>query len=229
MSKWSPSPVNDELGAPLPRVGKRPHTKAKRTRIIHAAKRHFAKHGYEDARMQDLAKELGIAKGSIFQHFGTKKRLLLEALRSTVSFHQTYLDAPTDVVNKGFFATLRYWFEWADSMSPEEWIGFRLWIIGTHATGLDVRREISRLWRTEDPPGALAFIRFGIERGQVRTDIDPGMLAKTLNLMVDGFLEARLAEELDPGFFRNNDNQGEPIPDRIDECLELIRSALGSR
>ncbi len=229
MTLKPPQPSRDDLSGPPSHLGVQSRAKARRAQIIEVAMRHFAKYGYEDARMEDLAKELGIAKGSIFQYFGSKKRLLLEALRSSASFNQTYLDAPADVVNRGFFATVRYWFEWAGSLSPEDWIGFRLWIIGNHATGLDVRREISRLWRTEDPPGALAFIRFGIKGGQVRTDIDPVMLAKTLNLMVDGFLEARLAEELDPGFFRNNGNQEQPLPDRVDECVELIRSALGKR
>lgn len=85
MSEESPEPITDDLGAPLPSVGKLPATKAKHARIIKAAKRHFAKHGYDEARMEDLAKNLGISKASIFQYFGTKSRLFLEALKNSAS------------------------------------------------------------------------------------------------------------------------------------------------
>jgi hypothetical protein len=50
----------------------RPRTEAKRGRITEVAMRHFAEHGFESARISDIADELGIAKGSIFQHFGTR-------------------------------------------------------------------------------------------------------------------------------------------------------------
>ncbi|MEE9219656.1 MAG: TetR/AcrR family transcriptional regulator [Acidobacteriota bacterium] len=229
MTMKSHQPSRDDLSGPPPHLGVQSRARARRAQIIEAAMRHFAKYGYEDARMEDLANEIGIAKGSIFQYFGSKKRLLLEALRSSASFNRTYLDAPADVVDRGFYATLRYWMESVDSLSREDWIGYRLWIVGNHAAGLDVKHEISRLLRAEDPPGALAFIRFGIERGQVRTDLDPLLLAKTLDLLMDGFMDARFAEECDPGFFRNNGNQEQSLPDRADECVELIRSALGKR
>jgi AcrR family transcriptional regulator len=50
----------------------RPRSEAKRSRIIEAATQHFADHGYHAARVGDIAIALGIAKGSIFQHFGSK-------------------------------------------------------------------------------------------------------------------------------------------------------------
>ena len=224
-----PVPITDELGPPLPKVGKQPSTKAKRARIIKAARRHFAKHGYEDARMEGLANELGIAKGSIFQHFGSKKRLLLETLKRSHLMYQTYLDAPSEVLEKGFFETVRYWLEWANCLSSEDCVSFRLWLVGNYGTGLDVKREISRMFRTDDPSGVLPFVRMGVESGVVRDDIDPVMIARTLDLMVHAFEEARITEECDPGFFRTNGEFVDANPDRVDQYLELIRSAIGKR
>jgi AcrR family transcriptional regulator len=54
-------------------------SEAKRDRIVQAAMRHFAEHGYQGARVEDIAAELGIAKGSVFQHFGSKAGLFLSA------------------------------------------------------------------------------------------------------------------------------------------------------
>jgi AcrR family transcriptional regulator len=36
---------------------------AKRDSIVECAMRHFAEHGYQGARIEDIAAELGIAKG----------------------------------------------------------------------------------------------------------------------------------------------------------------------
>jgi TetR/AcrR family transcriptional regulator len=39
----------------------------------------FAEGGYQGAKVEDIATELGIAKGSIFQHFGSKAGLFFAA------------------------------------------------------------------------------------------------------------------------------------------------------
>ena len=53
--------------------------------IVEAAMRSFAEHGYQGARVEDVAIELGIAKGSIFQHFGSKAGLFRTASRSSAT------------------------------------------------------------------------------------------------------------------------------------------------
>jgi AcrR family transcriptional regulator len=70
----------------------RPRSEGKRTRIVDAAMRHFAEQGYDAARVGDLAATLGIAKGSIFQHFGSKDGLFLEVYKkATRSFRATWM------------------------------------------------------------------------------------------------------------------------------------------
>src|SRR5215471_18653050 len=86
-------------------------SEAKRGRIIEVATRHFAEHGYHDARVGDIAAALGIAKGSIFQHFGSKDGLFFEVYKRAVRSFARYLDAPAEVRQVGFFEVLRYWLE----------------------------------------------------------------------------------------------------------------------
>ena len=52
---------------------------------------------------------LGIAKGSIFQHFGSKDGLFFEVYKRAVRSFPKYLDAPADVRAAGFFDILYYW------------------------------------------------------------------------------------------------------------------------
>src|ERR1700685_2901036 len=87
----------------------RPRSEAKRTRIIEAVTQHFAEQCYHAARVGDIAVGLSIAKGSIFQHFGSKDGLFFEVYKRAVRSFPKYLDAPADVRAAGFFGVLRYW------------------------------------------------------------------------------------------------------------------------
>jgi AcrR family transcriptional regulator len=71
--------------------------------------RHFAEQGYHAARVGDIAAALGIAKGSVFQHFGSKDGLFFEVYKKAVRSFPRYLDAPAEVREQGFFEVLRYW------------------------------------------------------------------------------------------------------------------------
>src|ERR1700756_764184 len=84
----------------------RPRSEAKRARIIEVAMRHFAEQGYHAARVGDIAAQLGIAKGSVFQHFGSKDGLFFEVYKKAVRTFPAYLDAPADIQAGGFFEVL---------------------------------------------------------------------------------------------------------------------------
>src|SRR5947208_14211247 len=88
-----------------PRSAVRPRTEAKRDRIAEVAMRHFAENGYQGARVEDIAMELGIAKGSVFQHFGSKAGLFLAAYKKAVTALPPWQDAPETVRAAGFFPT----------------------------------------------------------------------------------------------------------------------------
>ena len=73
--------------------------------------RHFAEHGYRGARVEDIAAEVGVAKGTVFLHFGNKEGLFLAAYERAVRELPTWLEAPPEVVEQGFWAVLDYWIE----------------------------------------------------------------------------------------------------------------------
>src|SRR6202451_4203867 len=100
----------------------RPRSEGKRTRIVDAAMRHFAEQGYDAARVGDLAAMLGIAKGSIFQHFGSKDGLFFEVYKRAVRSFSKYLDAPADVRGAGFFEVIFYWLGRNEHLLREDWI-----------------------------------------------------------------------------------------------------------
>ena len=54
----------------------------KKTAILQCATRLFALKGYKDTSMSELAKNVGIAQGTIFYHFKTKQDIFLEILKT---------------------------------------------------------------------------------------------------------------------------------------------------
>jgi len=209
---------------PRPQAG--PRLAAKRARIVDAAMAHFAEQGYHAARIEDLSAQLDVAKGSIFQYFGSKAGLFLEVYKKAVRSFPTYLDSPSQIRERGFFEILRYWLLRTERLVREDWIPYRVALLGNYGVDLSLKREINRFLLAEDPYGSNAFVRLGIARGEVRSDIDPALIVSIVDWTMERFQDALLTEELDPGLFPH---PGDPEKNqiRINQFLEVLRGAVG--
>ena len=206
----------------------RPRSEAKRSRIVEAATHHFAEHGYHAARVADIALALGIAKGSIFQHFGSKDGLFFEVYKRAVRSFAKYLDAPSDVRHAGFFSVLHYWLVRTERLVHEDWIPYRISLLGNYGTDLALKREINHFLIAEDPYGTVNFVRFGLERGELRNDLDTEMMVSIIDWIVERFQNALLTAELDPGLFRRQGELAEKKEARIQQLLAVLQRAIGS-
>ncbi len=206
-----------------------PRSQAKRQKILDASTQHFAEHGYQATRVEDIARKLNIAKGSIFQHFGSKEGLFLECYKKVVGGLPRYEEAPAHVLKEGFFATVKYWLETAESRIDNDWMAFRISVIGDYGTSLTLRKEINRFLGADDPYGVGSFVRMGISRGEVRDDIEPEILGITLQWMIERFEDACAAEELDPGLIRRRAPTSASGRTAADQYLELMRGAFARR
>jgi len=201
---------------------------AKRERIVECAMRHFAADGYHGVKVEDIATELAIAKGSIFQHFGSKAGLFLECYKRAVTMLPAWLDAPERVKAEGFFATVSYWLERTEHLIQEDWVPFRVALIGDHGVELDLKRDINRFLVSEDPYGTLDFVEWGQGLGEVRTDVDLEMIVSIVDWLSDRLQDALVSEEMDPGLFHRFRAQPERQQMRVDHFEILLRSAIGA-
>jgi TetR/AcrR family transcriptional regulator len=206
----------------------RPRSEAKRGRIVDVAMQYFAEHGYHAARVGDIATALGIAKGSVFQHFGSKDGLFFEVYKRAVRSFPKYLDAPAEVQQAGFFEVLRYWLARTEHLLREDWIPYRISLLGNYGTDLTLKREINRFLIAEDPYGTVPFVRFGLDRYEVRKDLDVEMVVSILDWTLERFQDALLTAELDPGLFRRQGELPEKKDARIQQFLDVLQRAIGS-
>ncbi len=186
----------------------------------------FAEHGYRGGRVEDIANDVGVAKGTVFLDFSSKEGLFLAAYRRAVSSLPAWLDAPEDVVEAGFWATLDWWLERTEEIGRQDWVANRVAMIGRHDAGLSLRRSIDRFMRSEDPYGTLEFVEFGVRRAEVRSDVDVEMLASMLDWVAERFQDALVSEDLDPGLIHRAPERRSM---RIREFVEVLRGGIEDR
>jgi AcrR family transcriptional regulator len=200
---------------------------ARRERITAVAMEQFAAHGYESTRAEAIAAAAGVSKGAVFGYFGSKAGLFLAAYEAAASSFSKYLDAPASVLDAGFFAVITHWLEHTPQLVRENWVPYRVTLLGNYCSDLQLRRSITQFLQREDPYGTRAFVRLGIDRGEVRTDIDAAMIVSMVDWLMDRCQDAIVTEELDPGLFSHHAASAELRDVRLRQFVELLRGAVG--
>ena len=189
--------------------------------------RQFAEHGFRGAHVEDIAHDVGVAKGTVFLDFGSKEGLFLAAYQRAVRMLPAWLDAPEERRRAGVLGDAGLVARSAPRSSRRPIrcrTGSRR--SGGTTPGLGLRQPIDRFMRSEDPYGTLEFVEFGVQRGEVRDDIDPEMIASMLDWLAEKFQDALVSEDLDPGLIhRRPERRGM----RIKEFVEILRDGIYGR
>jgi len=200
----------------------------KRSLILDAAMRHFAEHGYEASRVGDMANHLGIAKGSVFQHFGSKDGLFFEAYKSALRSLPPYLDVPPEVKDAGFFAVVRYRLSGSAHFLEKYRVPYRIVLLGNYGSDLSLKKRITRFVATDDPLGAAAFVQMGVDRGEIRPDVDQFLITSFLECTFERMHDFLLTAEVDPELFHRTANSHANKERMIDHFLIVLRGAIGT-
>jgi TetR/AcrR family transcriptional regulator, fatty acid metabolism regulator protein len=153
----------------------------KRRLILDAAVRVFAREGYHDARVGDIAKEAGVAYGLVYHYFTSKEAVLESVFRETWGL---MLAAIRDVEERGGPApdqlrrvcklVLRAWGNDPDLVRV---------LVREVARSPQIQREIDEIGQAF---GALERI---VERGQDEGTFTTDLSARMVALMLYGALE----------------------------------------
>jgi len=190
----------------VPRVSSDQLT-ARRQHILDGARSCFSRFGYEGATVRRLEQATGLSRGAIFHHFRDKDALFFALAEQDV---QRMVDV---VAADGLVQVMRELLASPDSLETG-WTGTFLEVARRSRTDESFRER----WRGRSV-ALSAAIRERLERqaaaGVLRTDLPVGVLARYLELVLDG-LVAGLAG-------------GRPAPDderALGAVLDLVEGAV---
>lgn len=161
-----------------------------RQRVIEAACRCFAQHGYGAATNNVIAEMAGVTAGSVYYHFGAKRKLfeaVCEYVYGNIVTRSRIAMAGAHTVPELLRAILMESIR-INHESPEL-AGF------VAAAPVDARRhaDLTEIFaeKTEGMRASLAeAVRAGQEGGHIPADADPLLVAGMISAVVDGFANA---------------------------------------
>lgn len=218
------TPVSSEM--PIRRTS--PRGEAQQQRILSEAAIVFSELGYNATRLEDVAARVGLSRSGILRHYGSKERLFLETYKRAIEELPGWFDAPDEVLEQGFFATLRYWLL-RSAAEPPNSVAYDIYYLGRFCSDRSLHSAITSFMRSEDPERTLEFVEFGVEQGEVDPSLDVYLVAAYIDWMVDGFEGSGYSEDFDRGgVFRHGADRASNAQRQTDAVIGLIRRAIGT-
>lgn len=176
-----------------------PHASERRQGILDAARRLFDRLGYAATTMEAVAVEAGVAKGSIYNYFGSKRDLFREVFTTSLAADDAAA-AEVLVSSDGPARKLGRLFDlWFEELPRYRRIGglvLEFWAEAAHQRETDLHHILTDLYEKHRRP-AREVIAAGIASGEFRSDLDPDDAASLIFAVSDGLLVRSI---LDPTF-----------------------------
>ncbi len=182
----------------MPRVS-HDRLEARRTQILEACRRAFARHGYEGATVRVLEAETGLSRGAIFHHFRDKEALFLALAEDDAA------RTAERVGEAGLVQVMRDLGE-----KDAGWLGVQLEVRRRLRTDPDFA---ARWAQRQQAVASATADRLSRQRdaGIVRDDVPIALLSDFLGLVLDGLVSALAA--------------GMP-PEHLPGVLDLVEDAV---
>lgn len=161
---------------------------ARRRAMLQAAAELISERGFGETRIADVAKRAGTSSGLVIYYFGTRDRLLVDALRFS---EEAYYAAASQVLDeqRDFRKRLTMLVEWSCiPQLPGEVTGswglwLDLWATALrHAEVREARVELDARWRDL----VERIVREGMETGSVGRGVDARRFALSFTVVLDG-------------------------------------------
>lgn len=190
----------------------------KKERVMRAAIAEFQANGFEKAKIEVIAQNAGVAKGSIYQYFDDKKELFIYSVTWALEYFMKVIDRQTPLQNMDVY-------EYFLSGSRERFellkrepllVEFSMDVVSGKYGSLakEANSELNRIGEEYE----LRLIANGKKRGTIRDDLDD----KVLLLFFQGVTE-RFSKEI---MAKAKDFKYEPTDEQFGELECLIKSMI---
>ncbi len=200
----------------------------KQARIIEAALREFADKGYQQASLNVIVADSGIAKGSLYHYFTDKSGIFLYVFDFAIAVVRRVLVQVKDgTAEEDFFSRLE-----RSLLAGLEFIRQHPQIYGIYLKILfdqqvPQRQELLQRVRQYAADYLHSLLRQGLARGELRPDLPAASVVFLLDALLDRFLQAATVPAFDVVLGLE---QADPdsVRQRVRELLEVLRRGLAA-
>jgi len=201
----------------------------KKDRILDSAIEEFADHGFRQASINRIVRDLGIAKGSIFQYFGSKEGLFHFVFDHAVELVRRSLrQVKQETTETDFFERVRRSILAGIQFIRRHPRVYRIYLKMIFQEDFPLRAEFLQQVHLFSGEYLRPLVEAGIARGELRPDLNVEMSVFFLDALMDRFLQAYCVSFLDAGAGLYQADEGE-VDKRVDEFIRLLRNGMGSR
>ncbi|MEM5789956.1 MAG: TetR/AcrR family transcriptional regulator [Syntrophobacteraceae bacterium] len=200
---------------------------SKKARILDAAVSEFALHGFRQASVNRLVDRIGIAKGSLFQYFGSKEGLFQVIFNHAVELvRQSLRQVKHETSGTDFFERIR-----ESTLAGIRFINshpriYRIYLKMIFQEDFPLRAEFLEKVHLFSAEYLRPIVEAGISRGELRQDLDLEMAVFMLDALMDRFLQAYCVPFLDAGaqIYQASDPE---LERKVTEFVKILRLGMG--
>lgn len=202
----------------------------KQEKIMRASINEFTRHGFEKGNIGEIAKEAGVAKGSMYQYFENKRELFLDSIKWALDLlmkkyakYLTLQDKTMDIFDFLYLNAKNSWYQMREER--EVVIFIQDVFLGKYKSFTD--ESMTYMTKLTDDY-LLKLIQEGKNNGSIRTDIDDQLLALyvtgvSLKIKEHWMNQARsLGEDL-------VDEDFEDYESDIKAMIDLLKNGMGGK
>jgi AcrR family transcriptional regulator len=201
---------------------------AKKGKVLDAAVEEFSLHGFRQASVNRMVERIGIAKGSLFQYFGSKEGLFQVIFSYAVDLvRQSLRQVKRETAGADFFVRIKE--------STLAGIGFiqrhprvyRIYLKMIFQEDFPLRAEFLQQVHLFSSDYLRPIVEAGIARGELRPETNVDMAVFMLDALMDRFLQAYCVPFLDSGAHIYQAEDAD-LESKVDEFIKLLRLGMGA-
>lgn len=188
---------------------------ARPSEIIEAAIAIFAERGFGAARLEDVARRAGVAKGTVFVYFPTKDDLFRAVAQTVLTSHLERLQGAAADLDRPIAELVPMLLTQAAAVIGEGRLPAMMRLLVAESRQFP---DLARVWHDEVVSKVLGMLTLAIERAQARGEIKPG----NARLYAFSIMGPMLASALFREVFRDT----APLPDLRELAEQHARTIL---
>ncbi|WP_428545363.1 TetR/AcrR family transcriptional regulator [Profundibacter sp.] len=190
---------------------------AMRVRIMEAAMQCYATQGFHAAKMSDIAKAAGLAKGTLYLYFKSKDQLTTALVKWIFQGIEQQIMPQREVRTlDGYMTQLRIALDASEETRVETRMFFE--VLGPSFGSDEVVAEVAGFFERVGAHNTQQLEHM-IRTGEVRSDIDPEATGRSIAALIDGMVTHRAMFGLGDARYRA----------MMETTLDMIRRGLENR